>query len=305
MKKNILLFFVVFVFQLQIFAQQDSQYTNYMYNPSVINPGYAGTRDALSIFGLYRTQWVGLDGAPETGNFALHTPLRNSNIGLGLSFVNDRIGPSDESTLSLDVAYRIPVNDNSTLSFGVKGTANLLNVDYTKLDPYNNEDPLLANNIDNRFSPNIGAGVYWYSDKHYIGFSVPNILETKYYDDNISTLASERAHFYLMGGYVFDLGENTKLKPATLIKAVQGAPLQVDVTANIMFNETVVLGAAYRWDAALSALLGFQINEKLFIGYTYDMETTRLANYNSGSHEIFLRFELFNRVNRVYSPRFF
>ncbi len=287
-------------------SQQDSQYTQYMYNPSIINPGYAGTREVLSIFGLYRTQWVGLDGAPETGNLSLHTPFRNSNLGMGVSFTNDRIGPSDESALSLDVSYRVPVNRTSTLSFGLKGTAHLLNVDYTKLNIYDTGDPQFQNNVDNRFSPNIGAGVYWYSDKHYLGFSVPNMLETKHYDDNNqATLARERMHYYLMGGYVFDLSSSVKLKPAALIKAVEGAPLQVDLTANVMFNETFVLGAAYRWDAALSALAGFQINERLFIGYTYDMETTRLANYNSGSHELFLRFELFNRLSRIYSPRFF
>lgn len=287
-------------------AQQDSQYTQYMYNPSVINPGYSGTRDVLSIFGLYRTQWVGLDGAPETGNISLHAPIRNSNVGVGLSFTNDRIGPSDESTISADVAYRVAVGSRSTLSLGIKGTANLLNVDYGKLNPYDGTDPYLQDNIDNKFSPNIGAGAYLYSDKYYIGLSVPNMLETKHYDDNNrESLARERMHYYLMGGYVFDLSPSIKLKPAALVKAVEGAPLQVDLTANVMFNDAFVLGAAYRWDAALSALAGFQVNERLFIGYTYDMETTRLANYNSGSHEIFLRFELFNRLNRIYSPRFF
>lgn len=289
-----------------VFSQQDAQYTNYMYNTMAINPAYAGTRDVLSIFGLHRTQWVGLDGAPVTNNFSLHTPLKNSNMGLGLSFVNDRIGPSDENTISVDFAYRIPMSENSTLSLGLKATANLLNVDYTKLNIYDPTDVQFQNNVDNRFSPNFGAGAYWYSDKYYLGLSVPNFLETKHYDDNnSSSLARERMHYYFMGGYVFDIGGDFKFKPAFLSKFVSGAPLQVDLTANFMYNEKFILGAAYRWDAAVSLLAGFQITNKLLIGYSYDMETTKLANYNSGSHEIFLRFELFNKMEKVYSPRFF
>ena len=287
------------------YAQQDAQYTNYMYNTIAVNPAYAGTRDVLSIFGLHRTQWVGLDGAPVTNNFSLHTPLSNSNLGLGLSFVNDRIGPSDENTISADISYRINM-DNSTLSFGLKGTANLLNVDYTKLSIYDATDLDFQNNVDNQFSPNIGAGVYWYTDQYYLGLSVPNFLETKHYDyNNTSSIAKERMHYYFMGGYVFDLSPSFKFKPAFLTKLVTGSPLQVDLTANFMYNDKFILGAAYRWDAAVSALAGFQVNQKLLIGYSYDAETTKLANYNSGSHEIFLRFELFNKIEKVYSPRFF
>jgi len=290
-----------------LFAQQDAQYTNYMYNTMAINPGYAGTRDVLSVFGLHRTQWVGLDGAPVTNNFSLHTPIKNSKIGLGLSFVNDRIGPSDENTISVDFAYRIQTSEETTLSFGLKGTANLLNVDYTKLAIYDPTDVDFQNNVDNKFSPNIGAGVYWYSKKYYLGLSVPNFLETKHYDDNNqSSLAKERMHYYIMGGYVFDIGGDFKFKPAVLSKIVNGAPLQLDLTANFMYADKFILGGAYRWDAAVSLLTGFQITNKLLIGYSYDMETTKLANYNSGSHEIFLRFELFNKqLDKVYPPRFF
>lgn len=293
-------------FEYRTYAQQDAQYTNYMYNTIAVNPGYAGTRDVLSIFGLHRTQWVGLDGAPVTNNFSLHTPI-NEKVSLGLSFVNDRIGPSDENTISIDFAYKIPLNENSTLSFGLKGTANLLNVDYTKLDIYDPSDSQFQNNIDNRFSPNFGAGAYWYSDKYYLGLSVPNFLETKHYaDNNSSSLAKERMHYYFMGGYVFDLSENIKFKPAFLTKFVSGAPLQVDLTANLMFDEKFIIGGAYRWDAALSFLAGFQVTNSILIGYSYDMETTKLATYNSGSHELFLRFELFKNTSaKTINPRFF
>ena len=286
-------------------AQQDSQYTNYMYNTINVNPAYAGSRGVMSIFGLHRTQWVGLDGAPVTNTLSVNTPINNSNFGLGVSFVNDRIGPSDENAISADISYTIQTSETYKLSFGIKGTANLLNVDYTKLDRYDLTDPQFQNNIDNRFSPNIGAGIYFHSDKLYAGLSVPNFLETDHFDDNVSATAKERMHYYLIGGYVFDLSPTIKFKPAFLSKMVLGSPLQLDVTANFMFNEKFVLGAAWRWDAALSGLVGFQVSEGWFIGYGYDAETTKLANYNSGSHEIFLRYEFKGKSEKVVSPRFF
>jgi type IX secretion system PorP/SprF family membrane protein len=290
----------------RIYAQQDAQYTQYMYNPMNVNPAYAGSRDVLSIFGLHRTQWVGLEGAPTTNVFAFHTPLKNPRLGLGLTVLNDEIGPSSENSISVDFAYRIPFPNNSTLSFGLKGTANLLDIDYTKLDIYDPTDSQFQNNIDNRFSPNVGAGVYWYSDKYYVGFSVPNFLETEHYNDNnYEALAKERLHYYFMSGYVFDLSDSIKFKPAFLTKFVSGAPFQLDLTANFMFNEKFILGGAYRWDAAVSFIAGFQVSKKVLIGYSYDLDTTKLANYNSGSHELFLRFELFKNSLKVINPRFF
>ena len=289
----------------QTFAQQDSQYTNYMYNTINVNPAYAGSRGVMSIFGMHRTQWVGLDGAPVTNVASINTPINNSKFGMGISFVNDRIGPSDENAISADISYTIQTSETYKLSFGVKGTANLLNVDYTKLNRYDLTDPQFQNNIDNKFSPNIGAGIYFHSDKLYAGLSVPNFLETEHFDDNVAATAKERMHYYLIGGYVFDLSDNIKFKPAFLTKLVTGAPLQLDLTANFMFNEKFVLGAAWRWDAAVSGLAGFQVNENWMIGYAYDAETTKLANYNSGSHEIFLRYEFKGKTEKVVSPRFF
>lgn len=286
-------------------AQQDSQFTQYMYNTANINPAYAGQRKALSIFGLHRAQWLGLDGAPETNTFAAHTPIENSRIGLGLSFINDKIGPADENSISVDVSYTVPLSETFDLSFGLKGTANLLNVDYTKLNIYDPTDPGFQNNIDNRFSPNIGAGIYVHSEKSYVGLSIPNFLETKHFDNEDYSTAKERMHYYLIAGHVFDLSENLKFKPSALMKLVSGAPLQADFSGNFLIHERFTVGAAYRWSAAFSAMAGFQITNGLFIGYAYDAETTKLANYNSGSHEIFLRFELFGKQDKIISPRFF
>ncbi|WP_423212987.1 PorP/SprF family type IX secretion system membrane protein [Myroides odoratimimus] len=288
-----------------LYAQQDPQYTQYMYNTNMINPAYAGSRGTLNVFGMYRTQWVGLDGAPKTANVSVSTPLGESGLGLGVNFINDRIGAMDENNISVDLAYAIDLNENYKLAFGLKGTANLLSVDYTKLNIHNPTDPVSQENINNKFNPNIGAGVYLYSDKAYVGLSVPNFLTTDRYDDNDITTMRQKMHFYLMGGYVFDVSENLLIKPAALVKAVSGAPLQVDLTANFLFYDKFTLGAAYRWDASVSALAGFQVNENLFVGYSYDFDTTTLRHYNSGSHEIFLRFELFNRRSTINAPRFF
>lgn len=288
-----------------LYAQQDPQYTQYMYNTVQINPAYAGSRGVMSVFGLYRTQWVGLDGAPKTANVSINTPLGDSKVGLGVSFNNDQIGAMDENNISIDLSYTIDLSQRFKLSFGVKGTANLLNVDYTKLNIYNPNDVQFQENIDNQFSPNIGAGLYLHSDRTYFGFSVPNFLTTDRYEDNTVSTMKQKMNFYLIGGHVFDLSPSLKFKPAFLAKAVAGAPLQVDVTANFLILEKFTVGAAYRWDASVSGLVGFQVTDGLFIGYTYDTDTTKLAHYNSGSHEIFMRFELFSRFNRITSPRFF
>lgn len=309
MKKRILLIAFILI-GLSTYSQQDSQFTQYMYNTVNINPAYAGSRGVLSIFGLHRNQWVGLDGAPVTNTLSLNSPINNSNIGLGLSFINDKIGPSDENSISVDISYSVKTSETAKLSFGLKATANLLNVDFTKLDKFDQADFLGTTNIDNRFSPNIGAGIYYHSEKSYIGLSVPNFLETKHFDKSSTTInsqsiASERMHYYLIGGHVFELSENIKFKPAFLTKLVQGTPLQVDLSTNFLFNDKFTAGLAYRWDAAFSALLGFQVSNSWMIGYAYDMEVTKLANFNSGSHEIFLRYELFKNYDKVISPRFF
>ncbi|ALM48536.1 hypothetical protein AMR72_06250 [Flavobacterium psychrophilum] len=287
-----------------LWAQQDPQYTQYMYNPININPAYAGTRGVTTIFGLHRAQWVGLDGAPVTNSASLNAPV-GKNVGLGVSFVNDKIGPTDTNVIAADFSYTIPVNNDYKLSLGIKGSVQLFNVDFTKLNIYDPSDPRFSANINNKLTPNVGAGAFMYSENSYFGLSVPHILETNNYSDNEISVVKERFHVYAMAGHVFDLAYNWKFKPAALAKVVQGAPLQVDLTANVLYNDKFTLGLAYRWSAAVSALAGFQVSDGLFIGYTYDTETTKLANYNSGSHEIFLRFELFKKYEKVMNPRFF
>ena len=297
-------------------AQQDPQYTQYMYNTQVVNPAYAGNRDVMSFGLLYRTQWVGLDGAPKSVTLTADSPIGSlDNMGLGLTLVRDELGPSIETNITVDYSYSINLSSSSQLSFGLKAGVDILDVDFSKL---NIADPgdIFENNIDNKVSPQIGAGVYFNTERFYAGLSVPNFLNTKHFDQSDIvdpgsgvpaevTTAADRMHYFLIAGYVFDLSENIKFKPATLLKVVGGSPLQADISANFLFNEKLTIGVAYRWSAAMSAMAGFQITNQLFIGFGYDFETTDLERYNDGSYELMLRFDVFSKPERVLTPRFF
>ena len=299
-------------------AQQDPQYTQYMYNTQVVNPAYAGSRDALSFGLLGRTQWVNFDGAPKTGTFTINSPIGSlENMGLGLSIVHDELGPAVESNINIDYSYSINTSDEAELSFGLKAGIDILDVDFSKLNIADQGD-VFENNIDNKLQPQIGAGVYYNTNKFYAGLSVPNFLNTTHFDesqiDNLvndpssisgQTTAAERLHYFLIAGYVFDINENLKFKPATLVKAVSGAPLEWDASANFLINDKFTIGAAYRWSAALSMMAGFQVNESIFIGIGYDYQTTDIETYSDGSYEVFLRFDVFKTPERVLTPRFF
>ncbi|MEO8774148.1 MAG: type IX secretion system membrane protein PorP/SprF [Gelidibacter sp.] len=303
-KLLVLLLFVGMFFAIpSAQAQQDSQYTQYMYNTHSVNPAYAGSRGSLSIMGLYRNQWVGLDGAPKTLNFSAHSPIGIKGVGLGLGFTSDKLGPSAESTITADFSYTITLENELKLAFGLKGGVSIWDLDPNKLTIHNPNDYNLSQ--ENTSSPVIGAGLYLYTPTWYVGFSSPNVLETQYYDEVQISTASEKTHIYFIGGYVFTVNSNLKLKPAILAKAVVGAPLALDFSANALLHEKVTFGLAYRLNAAVSALAGFQISDQMMIGYSYDYDTTPIGNYNSGSHEIFLRFELGTRLKAKVNPRFF
>jgi type IX secretion system PorP/SprF family membrane protein len=295
-------------------AQQDPQYTQYMYNTMSVNPAYAGSRGELSLTALYRSQWMGLDGAPETFDLNLHSPIRNSKVGYGISVVHDNIGDGvvQETFVDAVVSYTLDVAQDAKLSFGLKAGGNILSLDFSGLRNFDSE-PVQTDNIDNQFSPNFGLGLYYHTNRFYAGLSAPNLLESEYFDNDqrdandVQFLSSERINFYFITGYVFDLNYNLKLKPALLTKVVSGAPLQVDLSATFLFNEKFSFGAAYRWDAAFSGLIGFQLSEQLMLGLAYDRETTELGGtqFNDGSFEILLRWELFKSFERMVSPRFF
>ncbi|MBW8245097.1 type IX secretion system membrane protein PorP/SprF [Muricauda oceani] len=286
---------------ITVTGQQDPQYTQYMLNTQVINPALVGSRGVTTIGALYRAQWLGLDGAPTTQTLHFNTPL-SEKVGIGFSVVNDEIGngTSQETFVDASFSYSLPVSNYANLSFGIKASANILNVDFSQLVNYGAESNLP--NIDNKFSPNFGVGVFYNTERFYAGLSVPRILETEHFDNSSQNtyLASEQMNFYLISGFVFDLNPGLKLRPGMLMKAVQGAPLSVDISASLLFNETFSFGAAYRLDSAVSALFGFQVTEKFLLGLSYDWETTELGStqFNDGSFEVFLRFDFLNRYNR-------
>jgi len=294
-------------------AQQDPQFTHYMYNMSVINPGYAtATEDILNIGGLYRTQWVGMEGAPKTASFFAHTPI-SEKIELGISFTNDNIGDViDENNVYADFAYVLPVGLEAKLSLGLKAGFTFFNANFDGfiLNSGNVSTDIAFNENINKTFPNIGIGAFYFTDNYYLGLSAPNMLTTTHLEseNGIKSTGVQDIHYFLTGGYVFDINEDLKFKPAFMAKGVKGAPLAIDITANILINKKLEAGLGYRLDDAISALVNFRVSPDLRIGYSYDFTTSNLGSFNSGSHEIFILFDvdLFGlKGGYDRSPRFF
>ena len=290
-------------------AQQDPQFTQYMYNMSVINPAYAiDDLGILNIGGIYRNQWAGMEGAPETASFFAHTGLRE-RVEAGISIVHDEIGGIvKENNLYADVAYILPVSETTKLSFGVKAGVSFFDADLSGLTTIEPGDDAMQN-ISEAF-PNFGVGAYLFGDNYYLGLSAPNIFTSKHLENEtgLARLGEENIHYFLTGGYVFDLNENVKLKPAFMLRGVEGAPLSVDFTANFLLYNRFEAGIAYRLDDAVSGLVNFRVTPEIRIGYAYDYTTTNLGDYSDGSHEIMVLFDLdLLGLSKGYnvSPRFF
>ena len=305
MKKLKLLFFTVLIAQ-QISAQQDPQYTQYMYNMNIINPAYAGISEGLSVGALYRSQWVGLDGGPETFTFNIHSPV-GKQLALGLSVISDKIGPVEETNTYVDVSYTIPLGMETRLAFGVKGgfTFHDIAIAESQITLVDLSDPFFANAI-NETTPNIGAGVYFYKpNKYYISISVPNILNGVHLDANGTKIGSESEHLFTAAGYVFDLSENFKLKPHALLKYAFDAPVSYDLNANLFMYDLVEFGVGYRLDDSFSTMINFQVTKDLRIGYAYDAINSGLDIVTNSSHEVFINYD-FNFSSKISrSPRYF
>lgn len=295
-------------------AQQDPMFTHYMYNMSVINPAYAtDNADVLNLGGLYRAQWVGAVGGPTSGTFFAHKSI-SKQVELGISVVHDQIGDVvNENNVFVDFAYVLPVSEKTKLSFGAKAGATFFDTNFNGFEYTDPElDPAFANNISKVF-PNIGAGMYLFGENYYAGISVPNLLMTKHLErqDGIIADGVEAMHYFITGGYVFTFNgnDNFKLKPAFMAKAVSGAPLSIDFTTNVLINNKFELGVGYRHGDSVSGLTSFYLTPTLRVGYSYDYTLTNLRNFNSGSHEVFLLFDIdfgkFSGNGYDKSPRFF
>lgn len=301
------------------FSQKEPQYTQYMYNIGSFNPAYVGTVQTPDIAGLYRAQWLDIPGSPRTIRIGTNIPFANEKSGLGFNIISDQLGPSTQTYVELAYSYQFNVSENTKLSFGMDAGGSFLNVDFSKGDFENPGEPILGRETISKFYPTIGAGLFLYEDDiWYMGVSIPNFLTDGIYNDDVATIIEDKIQFNFIGGYVFDLSETLKFKPAFLINYINGAPLNTNLSTNFLVNDKFTLGASYRFGNAVSALAGFQITNGAFIGYSYDYNTQPLGEFSSGSHEVILKFylgkgdgsntndkNLKGKPKQIDTPRFF
>lgn len=296
---------------LTLQAQQSPMFTHYMYNTLVVNPAYAGSRDALTITALGRSQWVNFTGAPTTESFTVHSPFNHQPVGIGLAVMNDKIGPINNTSIIGDLAFKIKLNANSKLAIGMSIGVNLLQANLNTLQLDQETDLSFQYNVKNRVTPNYGLGIYYARERFYAGISCPNLIENSLFSTNSSAgtslVAKEQRHYFLIAGAVFNLSENLAFKPTTLVKATAGVPLQIDLTAAFIVQKRVTIGAMYRSNDALGALLGLDIFSNLHVGYSYDWSSgIRTFTYNQGSHELMLRYDFLSMSHKqIHSPRYF
>ncbi|MFL1894588.1 type IX secretion system membrane protein PorP/SprF [Aquimarina sp. 2-A2] len=300
---QLILLLCVALYGMVSHAQQLPQYTQYMYNTMSINPAYAGSNDRIEASLLHRSQWVGIDGAPQTQVLTLNGKFFDK-IGLGFNIFNDKIGPSSQIDINFAFSYHLKLNATVKLGLGVNAGMDVLSIDWSKGEIYENEDSIFNENIS-KLRPIIGAGSYIFGEQWYAGISASNFIKSQRYDDNEEILVERSVHYYLLGGYVFQITPQLKMKPATMVKLTEGAPFTFDISTNFLIQEKLTLGASYRFDDAVSGLAGFQVSNTFYVGYGYDYSISNLSKYNSGSHEIILRYTLHDRKRKARSPRFF
>jgi len=309
MKKQLIFCFACLVAAVS-WSQQDVQYSQYMYNMSVINPAY--TTDDLGMIKmgiLHRTQWVGVEGGPTSTNVFAHTSVGN-NVELGVSLVNDNIGDVlTENNITGDFAYKLRLNHLSLLSFGLKVGLDIFDANFNGFELESggqSTDDSFNENINQTFF-NVGFGFYYNTSRFYAGVSVPNFMKSKYLDDNSAEYqGAEEVHYYFTSGYVMDINESLKIKPSILLKAVKGAPAVMDMNVNFMYNDKFEFGIGYRLTDEIGAMASFRVLPELRIGYAYDYTNSNLSTFSSGSHEFCILYDLdtlFNGYNK--SPRFF
>ncbi len=282
-------------------AQQDALFSQYMFNMLPVNPAYAGSRDVTSLTVLRRWQWSGIEGAPRTTTFSGDMPIKNQRMGLGLIAQNDQIGVTKANSLYANYAYRIKVNRKGTLAFGLMGGFTNYQANLTAVYTTTSNDPSMYGNI-NTWMPNIGAGIYYSTDRFYAGVSTPHMVNNSLVP---GTAQIQSQHFFAMAGYVIHSSQAIDLKPSILLKYVNGAPVQLDVNLNVWFNARVALGASLRGGSAFVGMAEWQLSDQLRIGYAYDMTTSHLQTYTTGSHELLIRYELGFSPKKMVTPRYF
>lgn len=287
----------------RVAAQQDPMYSQYMFNTLAFNPAYAGSADVFTATALSRHQWVGFAGAPSTQTLSLHSPLPGNKLALGGNLIHDVAGPAKQSSAFLDAAYRIRTGTDTRLAFGLSGGINFFQADLASLSTVETE-PHNAN-VKGKVLPNFGFGLYWSSARYYVGLSAPKLLENVIGDDGAVVTSQEFRHYFLIAGYVLDLSQDMKFKPSIMLRAVEGAPLSLDVNASFLLRDRVWFGAMYRYGNGFGLQGQYQINEQLRVGYAFDLTTTAMGAYNAGTHEIMVGYDLKFTKGRTISPRYF
>jgi len=288
-------------------AQFDPNFTQYMFNEAIINPGYVGSRECLSGTMLYRQQWVGLDGAPTTLTGSIHSPIMGGKLGAGINFVNEKIGVSQRTAVSANGAYRLALS-NATLSFGLQLGLVSLSENLSQLNLQNDQQFMISSG--KRTAPNLGFGMFYSTSKWYGGLSIPRMIYNRIDVANGSTEVQnsfnvDYFHYYVTGGGVLSVSNMIKVRPNAMMKVVKGAPAQLDINANILFNDFIWTGLGYRTGDAVNFMLGAYVNKQLRVGYSYDYTLSMLQDYNTGSHEIMLGYDLNFTKDKMISPRYY
>ena len=290
-------------------AQQEAMFSHYAFNTLNVNPAYAGSRDVLTVTGLHRSQWVNFPGAPITQTVTVHSPVFSEKLGVGLSLINDKIGPTSSSSAFVDFSYKLKLG-NGNLAFGLKGGLSFRSDKLADITTEIGDDPLFEQDIRSIILPNFGFGVYYSTPKYFIGISTPRILENEYAIANTNAKISVNdRHYYVIAGAILNLSKtkNIKLQPTVYVKSVAGAPLGVDITTLVYFNDRFWVGPMFRFGDAAGMLLGANITDQFALSYGYDWSFANSSSrYNAGSHELMLRYDfVFNSKEKIESPRYF
>jgi type IX secretion system PorP/SprF family membrane protein len=279
-----------------------------MHNPLTINPAYAGSTDMLSAMFLARKQWVGFAGAPESRVLSLSAPITNNNFGVGLSYINDELGPLKQNSFYMDISHHIKISKNGTLALGLKGGFDMIQINLMNLKLNDNiNDPSFSKDYNEKFILNFGCGLYYYTPKFFLGVSIPRILRNRYQDDGNQTksLGYRERHYFLTTGALFKINDNLKFKPTILSKIVFNAPVSIDLSGNFIINDLLWLGAGYRIDDAMNFMVNYQLTNQIRVGYSFDLTESELRAYSNGTHEIMIAFDFRFDKKKVMTPRYF
>lgn len=285
------------------YAQQEVMFTQYMFNGLALNPAYAGSHDVVSITAIGRQQWVGLEGAPSTQTFSIHSPIKSDRVGIGMLLLHDKIGITNQYNATVSYAYRIPMQ-HGKLAMGLQAGVSSYQANYSRVG---NDHDIAFNRGDiSVWKPNFGAGLYYYGPRFYAGFSIPQLLEQVYDTYETSATRGLIRHYFFNTGYVFDLSDDLKLKPNALLKVVEGAPAQLDINANLLVMEVLWIGVSWRSFDSVDGLLQLQLTDRLQLGYSYDFTTSpEIRSVNGGSHELSLNYRFTIGHKKSVSPRYF